>query len=159
MTALTNLVELLDAAIRFGYPLKSNDAYQALRTELREWPDKLIRQPPYLIQFDDADRRPEVWTDRAAAHHRYREISVSWNAHLFVKIDSNSRDALKNSPNHPSGRDSEAGKAAIEFALAFFDKERADQSKDAGRQLAAKKRLFIARTIVRDYLNEGSKTT
>ncbi len=47
---------------------------------------------PHLIVFDDADRKPELFIGRAAALARYERISVSWNAHLFVKINSNSRD-------------------------------------------------------------------
>lgn len=47
----------------------------------------------YLIFFDDADRRPEMFTSRLAALHRYEQISTSWNAHLFVRVISNSRDA------------------------------------------------------------------
>lgn len=49
----------------------------------------------YIIKFDDADRRDEFFAmtgARDAAMRRYEQISVSWNAHLFVKIDSNSRD-------------------------------------------------------------------
>jgi hypothetical protein len=48
--------------------------------------------PVWLIQFDDYDRRPEIITDEAAARERFRRISDSWNAHLFVKVQSNSRD-------------------------------------------------------------------
>ena len=49
----------------------------------------------YLIRFDDADRKDEFFAmsgARAAAIHRYKQISQAWNAHLFVKIDSNARD-------------------------------------------------------------------
>lgn len=47
----------------------------------------------WMIVFDDADRDREVFTDEAAARHRYEQISVSWNAHLFVRVHSNTRDA------------------------------------------------------------------
>ncbi len=48
--------------------------------------------PVWLIYFDDYDRRPEIITNEDAARERYRQISESWNAHLFVKVQSNSRD-------------------------------------------------------------------
>lgn len=47
----------------------------------------------YLIWFDDADRKPELFSDKSAALKRYEQVSISWNAHLFVLADSNSRDA------------------------------------------------------------------
>lgn len=53
----------------------------------------------WLILFDDYDRRPEIYTDEAAARYRYKQISISWNAHLFVKVDSNTRDAYVPEPN------------------------------------------------------------
>lgn len=59
----------------------------------------------WLIFFDDADRRPEVWTDEAAARKRYTDISYSWNAHLFVKVDSNSRDATRSDAAEPAAKD------------------------------------------------------
>ena len=46
----------------------------------------------WMIYFDDQDRRPEIFTEEAAARYRYKEISASWNAHLFKRVDSNSRD-------------------------------------------------------------------
>lgn len=47
---------------------------------------------PYLIVFDDQDRKPELCIGSEVARLRYEQISMSWNAHLYVKIDSNSRD-------------------------------------------------------------------
>lgn len=46
----------------------------------------------WAIIFDDYDRRPETWISEKAARARFEAISGSWNAHLFVKIASNSRD-------------------------------------------------------------------
>lgn len=49
----------------------------------------------YLIQYDDPSQSPELFVGHGAhdaAHHRYAQISDSWNAHLFAKIASNSRD-------------------------------------------------------------------
>jgi hypothetical protein len=49
-------------------------------------------QVPYLIVFDDQDRENEPVIGGTRAHYRFKQISGSWNAHLFVKIASNSRD-------------------------------------------------------------------
>lgn len=51
-----------------------------------------INEVPHLIFFDDRDRPPELLIGRERALLRYAQISTSWNAHLFFKIDSNSRD-------------------------------------------------------------------
>lgn len=59
----------------------------------------------YLIYFDDAGVRPEVIIGEAAARHRFEQVSQQWNAHLFGKIESNSRDerhAANNAPQPPS---------------------------------------------------------
>lgn len=47
---------------------------------------------PYLIVFDDQERKPEMAIGRQRADIRFEQISASWNAHLYVKIASNSRD-------------------------------------------------------------------
>lgn len=49
-------------------------------------------QVPYLIYFDDADRKPEPVVGGKRARYRFSQVSISWNAHLFAKIASNSRD-------------------------------------------------------------------
>ena len=46
----------------------------------------------YLIFFDDTDKRPAMIRGGRAARKIYADMSVSWNAYLFVLIDSNSRD-------------------------------------------------------------------
>lgn len=49
----------------------------------------------YLIRYDDKSQHDELFVSvgaKAAAMGRYAQISPSWNAHLFVKIDSNCRD-------------------------------------------------------------------
>ncbi|QAZ38464.1 hypothetical protein C1M51_02955 [Methylibium sp. Pch-M] len=51
-----------------------------------------LSKVPFLIYFDDYDRRPGVVVGEAAAREVFRQISVNWNAHLFVKIASNTRD-------------------------------------------------------------------
>ncbi len=50
---------------------------------------------PHMITFDDADRRPVIFAGagaRQAALKAWKACSVSWNAHLFVRIERNSRD-------------------------------------------------------------------
>jgi hypothetical protein len=79
-------------------------------------------QVHYLIVFDDADRKPELVRGKKRALLRYKQISASWNAHLFVKLDSNSRDCL--APNDADLRlqarlDEEL--ARFKFAGAAYD--------------------------------------
>jgi hypothetical protein len=58
--------------------------------------ERLLHDPQtWLIFYDDHDRPPEILTRRAAALRRYDDISASWNAHLFVRVHCNSRDAGK----------------------------------------------------------------
>lgn len=51
-------------------------------------PDKAA----FLIHYDDRDKPAEIWTGEAAARARFKRISDQWNAHLFVKLQSNSAD-------------------------------------------------------------------
>lgn len=46
----------------------------------------------FMVVFDDADRTPRIVKGYGPAKAYFRRISMSWNAHLFVKIESNSRD-------------------------------------------------------------------
>lgn len=46
----------------------------------------------FLIHYDDQEKRPEIWTGEVAARARFKTIGGQWNAHLFVKLASNSRD-------------------------------------------------------------------
>lgn len=49
---------------------------------------------PHMIVFDDADRQPLIFAGhgaRDAALRTWRDISTSWNAHLFVKVQGNNR--------------------------------------------------------------------
>jgi hypothetical protein len=58
-------------------------------------PQQPQEEPAHLIFYDDTEVKPEIFAGRgatAAAHHRFKLISARWNAHLFVKIKSNSRD-------------------------------------------------------------------
>lgn len=72
------------------------------------FPDRIVLTPPadapllqlpadgaYLVRYDDTDKPDEFFAmtgARDGAFNRYRQISGNWNAHLYVKIDSNSRD-------------------------------------------------------------------
>ncbi len=47
---------------------------------------------PYMIVFEDRDRANELVIGDWRAAERFKRISDSWNAHLFVKIAGNSRD-------------------------------------------------------------------
>ncbi|WP_434577623.1 hypothetical protein [Pseudomonas sp. Z1-6] len=50
---------------------------------------------PHLIVFDDTDREDLMFSGtgaREAALRMWDKISMSWNAHLFVRIKRNSRD-------------------------------------------------------------------
>jgi hypothetical protein len=57
----------------------------------------------WLIWFEDADRKAEVFSDEAAARHRYRNISTSWNAHLFQRIDCNHIELASTPPHSDAG--------------------------------------------------------
>ncbi|WP_176707263.1 hypothetical protein [Pseudomonas sp. AU12215] len=50
---------------------------------------------PHLILFDDADVKPIMFAGsgaRRAALTKWEQVSINWNAHLFVRIEKNCRD-------------------------------------------------------------------
>ncbi len=49
----------------------------------------------WLVYFEDAGVRPVVFTDESAAREYYRERSISWNCHLFVRISEQLTDEVK----------------------------------------------------------------
>jgi hypothetical protein len=53
----------------------------------------------FLILFDDYDKRPMIVTGEATARAAFRRVSDNWNAHLFAKIASNSRDDARANDN------------------------------------------------------------
>lgn len=73
---------------------------------------------PHLIMFDDTDREQLVFSGtgaRPAALKAWEQISGSWNAHLFVRIERNSRD-----DRYPSALSTPlATEAAKAFAKGF----------------------------------------
>lgn len=46
----------------------------------------------FLIYFDDADVRPQIVHGQGGAEAMFERVSMQWNAHLFVKVRSNTRD-------------------------------------------------------------------
>lgn len=70
---------------------------------------QLPKDGAYIIKFDDKDREDEFFAmngAREAALERYRNISYNWNAHLFVKIDSNDRNVEEFCPSAKYSLDS-----------------------------------------------------
>lgn len=69
----------------------------------------------YLIRYDDHDEADELFAYSGArenAFRRYRDRSSSWNAHLYVKIDSNSRDCeVPSAKAHPAPAGGDAGES------------------------------------------------
>jgi hypothetical protein len=68
-----------------------------------------VEEVPYFIVFDDQDRKPELVIGAERAVIRFKQVSASWNAHLYVKVASNSRDcpypnaAIKADPAQEAG--------------------------------------------------------
>lgn len=48
---------------------------------------------PFLIFYDDPDRKPELLIGEDVARTRFAQVAASWNAHLFVKIASSAGDS------------------------------------------------------------------
>ena len=63
-----------------------------LRAQLARQGQVDLSGAAHLIVFDDRDRAPEFYPVAAAAHARFEHISLQWNAHLYAKVKSNSRD-------------------------------------------------------------------
>lgn len=56
--------------------------------------------PLYLIMFDDTEVPIETMFGEEVARKRFEQVSQNWSAHLFVKLESNSRDDLHAKSNH-----------------------------------------------------------
>jgi hypothetical protein len=56
--------------------------------------------PMYLIMFDDTEVQVETMFGEEIASKRFEQVSQNWNAHLFVKVQSNSRDDMCAKSNH-----------------------------------------------------------
>lgn len=100
---LTQLEEdgLRAHGLDIGSPSQLSDVFrQGIKWALEQTaPQPMLAIPdecPHIIVFDDADRENEMFAGcgaRPAAMRRWEQISQSWNAHLFVRIEKNSRDA------------------------------------------------------------------
>lgn len=69
----------------------SIELYAAPVAQAGEVPDEC----PHLILFDDADVKPIMFAGsgaRRAALAKWEQVSINWNAHLFVRIEKNCRD-------------------------------------------------------------------
>jgi NTP pyrophosphatase (non-canonical NTP hydrolase) len=58
--------------------------------------DVKILEPAYCIKYDDPSRPDETFFGShadIAAHERFKDIGWNWNAHLFMRIAANARDA------------------------------------------------------------------
>lgn len=81
----------------------------ALQSELTKALELLIpAECPHMIVFDDADRETLMFAGegaRNAALKTWEQISGSWNAHLFVRVERNSRDDRYPSANQSAPAD------------------------------------------------------
>lgn len=88
--AKVDALEIWAAALRVTAATKVSQADPAPATALA-----IPEDCPHIIWFDDQDQRPLVFAGhgaRAAAERTFKKVSMQWNAHLFVRIDKNSRD-------------------------------------------------------------------
>lgn len=53
-------------------------------------PAQVASETTWLIFYEDADMRPEVFRSEAGARRRYAEAHISWSCHLFVLVTSES---------------------------------------------------------------------
>lgn len=63
--------------------------------QVEQEPVAIPDECPRIIWFDDSDMRPMIFAGRGArdaALKAFERVSVQWNAHLFVRIQKNSRD-------------------------------------------------------------------
>ena len=58
-----------------------NNACQSDNQAARE-----SREDYWAIIYEDADRKPELFTDEAAARATFKDRIVSWACHLFHRV-------------------------------------------------------------------------
>jgi len=78
---------------------------------------------PHLIVFDDTDRENLLFAgagSRSAALKTWEKISQSWNAHLFVRVERNSRD-----DRYPSAHTSQPAPVSVDELQAIQDRHEA----------------------------------
>jgi hypothetical protein len=79
---------------------------------------EITNQPLYLIKFDDTEVSDETMFGAETANKRFEQISGNWNAHLFVKVASNSRDDTCSGSNARLASDYDALAAQRDEGLA-----------------------------------------
>lgn len=79
---------------------------------------EITNQPLYLIKFDDTEVPDETMFGAEIANKRFEQISGNWNAHLFVKVASNSRDDACSGSNAKLASDYDALAAQRDEGLA-----------------------------------------
>lgn len=79
---------------------------------------EITNQPLYLIKFDDTEVPDETVFGAEVANKRFEQISGNWNAHLFVKVASNSRDDSCSGSNAKLASDYDALAAQRDEGLA-----------------------------------------
>jgi hypothetical protein len=100
-------------------------ALSLLRSALEQGePEPVATDAVWLIHYDDADRRPEIVVGEKGARARFARISHNWNAHLFVKVASNSRDDRYHGANIklasiPPNTPVEAGEVGVASGVAI----------------------------------------
>lgn len=73
---------------------------EKLEAELAELRARVVVIPdecPHLILFDDAEVKPIMFAGsgaRKAALAKWEQVSIGWNAHLFVRLEKNCRDDI-----------------------------------------------------------------
>lgn len=79
---------------------------------------EITNQPLYLIKFDDTEVPDETMFGADVANKRFEQISGNWNAHLFVKVASNSHDDSCSGSNAKLASDYDALAAQRDEGLA-----------------------------------------
>lgn len=79
---------------------------------------EITNQPLYLIKFDDTEVPDETVFGAEVANKRFEQISGNWNAHLLVKVASNSRDDSCSGSNAKLASDYDALAAQYDEGLA-----------------------------------------
>lgn len=78
-----------------------DDVADELESATSDFPE-LPEEGAYIIRYDDAEMKDVDimgYGARAAALRYYEKVGINWNAHLFVKVDSNTRDHEKRIPS------------------------------------------------------------
>ena len=91
---------------------------------------------PHMIFFDDADRQPLMFAGtgaRQGALRAWGQVSIGWNAHLFVRVARNSRD-----DRYPSATVAAPQPAAQQVDVRLIDRYRIELLPEYGAGYTAK---------------------